>query len=94
MQMRFEVGEEERHSVVFSFDKFWGGLSITVDGMPVRQELRLLSFKLVKRWEFSVGQQERHAVVIEKERKLLFAGFRPQVCRAFVDGRQVAEAVA
>jgi hypothetical protein len=25
---------------------------------------------------------------------VFFAGFRPQICRAYVDGRQVAEAVA
>jgi hypothetical protein len=94
MQMRFEVGDQERHVVVFSFDKFWGGLSIKVDGQPVKQELQLASLRLVKRWEFSVGQQEQHAVMIEKERKALFAGFRPQICRAYVDGQQVAEATA
>ena len=94
MRMEFGVGEQERHVVVFSFNKFWGGLSIKVDGSPVTRELRLASLNLVRRWEFTVGVAERHTVVIEKERKALFAGFRPQICRAYVDGRQVAEAVA
>ncbi|MFG1840232.1 hypothetical protein ACGFH8_17495 [Micromonospora sp. NPDC049175] len=48
--------------VTFSFSKFWGSLSV----------------ELVKRYEFVVGQEERHSVLIEKQRNLLFAGFRPQ----------------
>ncbi|NYH40502.1 hypothetical protein HNR22_000229 [Micromonospora jinlongensis] len=34
------------------------------------------------------------AGLIEKDRKLLFAGFRPQRVRAYVDGRLVAEGSA
>ena len=30
-------------------------------------------------------------MIVEKERKLLFAGFRKQPCRAYVDGQLVAE---
>ncbi|MFI6265285.1 hypothetical protein [Micromonospora sp. NPDC051006] len=91
MKFSFEVGVEERHQVTFSFDKVWGGLSITVDGQPVHRELRVLSVELVKRYQFTVGVQERHDVLIEKERKLMFAGFRPQQYRAYVDGQLVAE---
>lgn len=80
--------------MTFSFSKFWGGLSILVDGQPVLQELRVLSVELVKRYEFVVGQEERHSVLIEKERKLLFAGFRAQQIRAYVDGHLVAEHAA
>ncbi|GAB3938896.1 hypothetical protein [Micromonospora vulcania] len=94
MRFTFDVGVRERHEVTFSFDKFWGGLSILVNGQPVRQELRVLSVELVKRYEFVVGQEERHAVLVEKERKLLFAGFRPQQVRAYVDGQLVAEHTA
>ncbi|WP_255544533.1 hypothetical protein [Micromonospora sp. ATA51] len=32
MKFSFDVGIQERHQVTFSFDQFWGGLSITVDG--------------------------------------------------------------
>jgi hypothetical protein len=80
--------------VVFSFNKVWGNLSITVDGVPIRNELQMFSVSLVRRYQFPVGRQERHEVVIEKHRELLFAGFRPQLCRAFVDGHLVAEATA
>jgi hypothetical protein len=94
MQFQFEVGEQERHEVTFSFDKFWGKLVISVDGVPITREVRLISVSLVKSYEFVIGTQERHTVRIDKERKLLFAGFRPQICRAYVNGQLVAEAVA
>ncbi|MFF0123824.1 hypothetical protein ACFYP7_31600 [Micromonospora arida] len=94
MKFKFDVGVQERYEVTFSFSKVWGGLSILVDGQPVRQELRVLSVELVKRYEFVVGQEERHSVLIEKERKQLFAGFRPQQIRAYVDGHLVAEHTA
>ena len=41
-----------------------------------------------------VGRQEQHQVRIEKHRKQLLAGFRPQPVYAYVDGQLVAEAVA
>ena len=80
--------------MTFFFDKIWGRLSIAVDGQPVHRELRVASVDLVKRYQFTVGAEERHEVLIEKERKLLFAGFRPQRCRAYVDGQLVAEHTA
>lgn len=91
VQLAFDVGVDERHHLTFSFDKVWGRLRIEVDGRPVHRELRVLSVNLVKRYEFTVGVHERHAVVIDKERKALLAGFRPQICRAYVDGHLVAE---
>jgi hypothetical protein len=94
MQLTFDVGTQETHRVIFSFDKFTGRLTITVDGVPVTRELHMLSASLVKRYQFAVGVNERHDIVIEKHRKLLFAGFRPQLCRAFVDGQLVAEGTA
>ena len=92
--MSFEVGVSERHAVVFSFDKFWGRLSITVDGVDVVNTVRLASFDLVKSWDFVVGVQEQHVVHVEKHRKALLAGFRPQPVYAYVDGVLVAQAVA
>jgi len=92
--MSFEVGVSERHGVVFSFNKFWGGLSITVDGVNVVSTVQFVSFDLVKSWDFVVGWQERHLVHIEKHREVLFAGFRPQPVYAYVDGQPVAQAVA
>lgn len=94
MELTFECGTTERHQIRFSFNKFWGGLSITVDGTDIVRQVRLVSVSLVKTYEFVVGHQERHAVKIEKHRKLLFAGFRPQRVLAYVDGQLVAEGVA
>jgi hypothetical protein len=92
--LTFDVGVAERHHVRFSFNKFWGGLSIKVDGLDIVKTVRLASVDLVKRWDFVVGAQEQHHVRIEKHRQVLFAGFRPQPVYAYVDGQLVAEGVA
>jgi len=94
MQLAFNVGSAELHHVTFNFDKFWGGLSIEVDGTRVVGDLRLFSVNLVKTYEFTVGTAERHTVRIDKHRAVFFAGFRPQPVRAYVDGQLVAESVA
>lgn len=94
MIMTFVVGQQEQHTVVFSFDKFWGRLTITVDGQSVVDTVRLLSVNTVKTWEFEVGANERHTVRIDKHRAVLFAGFRPQPVYAYVDGVLVAQSVA
>jgi len=80
--------------VVFRFDTFWGNLSITVDGRPVVQDLRLFSVELMKTYRFSVGAEELHEVRIEKDRHALLAGARPQPVRAYVDDVLTAEGVA
>ncbi len=94
MKLRFVVGQAEPHDLTFRFNKFWGNLSIAVDGDVVRRDFRLFSVRLVKRYELSVGNAERHQVVIEKHRELVLAGLRPQPVRAFVDGQLVAEGIA
>ena len=43
MQLEFEVGQQEKHRVHFSFNKFWGNLAVTVDGSPVVRDLRTFS---------------------------------------------------
>jgi hypothetical protein len=88
-QLEFEVGQEERHRVVFSFDRFSGSTKIRVDGALVDSERAMFSVQLTKRYEFGVGQAEKHAVVIEKTRKQLLAGFRPSTYNVFVDGKLV-----
>ena len=91
LDFEFDVGEAERHRVHFLFDQFWGSVTITVDGRRVIRDHRLFSLGTTKRYRFTVGDQERHDVVIEKTRPVVAAGFRPQVARVFVDGRQVGE---
>lgn len=85
LELAFHVGQREQHRVVFRFNKFWGNLSITVDGDPVVRDLRMFSVKLMKTYRFSVGAAEVHDVRIEKDRKLLLAGGRAQPVRAYVD---------
>lgn len=92
--MSFEVGDTESHQVLFSFNKFWGNLSISVDGTGIVRTVRLPSLGLVKAWEFDVGVNEQHHVRIEKHRQRFFAGFRPQPVHAYVDGHLVAQGVA
>jgi len=88
------VGVNEQHWVQVYFDKFWGGFRITVDGLEAFSETQVLDFKTVRRYVIPVGFAERHEVVIEKERAVFLAGFRPQQVRGFVDGVLVATGVA
>ena len=90
MQLTFTVGQFEPHVVVFSWDQFWGRLTITVDGRSVVDTVRIFSLSRVKVYEFWVGTGERHHVRIEKHREVFFAGFRPQPVLAYVDGSLVA----
>jgi len=92
--MSFVVGVQEQHDVVFSFDKVWGRLTITVDGQSVVDTVRFASLSTVKTWEFEVGVNEQHVVRIEKHRPVLFAGFRPQPVYAYVDGQIAAQGAA
>lgn len=89
MQFSFNVGVNEKHRVDFSFDQFMGNLAILVDGQSAVEDFRIFSVSLTKRYEFTVGVQEQHAIVIEKKRKLLLAGLRPQQYRIFIDGQLV-----
>jgi hypothetical protein len=59
--------------------------------VPRQRDFRIASVRLVKRYELTVGDREAHSVVIEKERKLFFAGFRKQKYRVLIDGRLVQE---
>lgn len=94
VRLAFEVGEGEKHAVVFEFNKFWGSLRIAVDGEMLVRELRIFSASPRASWEFSVGTFEPHLVRIEKRRALVLAGARPQPVRAYVDGVLAAEGVA
>ena len=89
MKFSFMVGVQEQHRIDFSFDQFGGNLEILADGKPLVKDFRMLSVRLTKRYEFAVGVQEQHQIVIEKKRKLILAGFRPQQYRIFIDGQLV-----
>jgi hypothetical protein len=85
----FDVGHQERHRVEFSFNRWWGGLKIKVDGSVVASERLMFSFRLIRRYEFTVGQAEKHLVAIEKKRAALFGGILPSTYRVFIDGQHV-----
>ena len=89
--LAFTVGNEERHTVVCSFDQVWGWLTVTVDGAMVVKKLVTFTLRLVATFDFPVGHIEVHQVRIEKRRPLLVSFARPQPIRAFVDGVLVAE---
>jgi len=91
MQFSFEVGFEEKHVVSLSYNQMVGLLSISVDDREVIREQRHFSFSLIRTYELTVGTAERHIVRIEKERKRLLAGFRPQKYRVYVDGQLIRE---
>jgi hypothetical protein len=93
MRMSFDVGAQERHQVQVSFNKFWGAVSIKVDGRSVVRTIRIGSVGLVKHWDFTVGSGEQHNVRVEKHRERLFGAFRPQPFYAYVDGQLVAQDV-
>ena len=85
MQFHFIVGESEERTVQFSCNPFWGFLKIEVDGCVVQRDFQMFSFEVLKTYNFWVGEKEMHEITIEKERSLLFAGFRPQKYRVYID---------
>jgi hypothetical protein len=89
LDFEFEVGESERHNVVFQFDQMWGPLKISVDGKPVIRKLGMFTLRRTSRYEFSVGSSEPHKVRIERTRKALVGGFQAQECIAYVDGEEM-----
>ena len=67
-----------------------------VDGRKIAHQSPLslfthFSLRRMRRYEFIVGKTETHKVVVEKERPLLFAGFRAHTYRVFVDGQLIHE---
>jgi len=89
--MQFWVGVGEPHEVTFTYDKFWGKAKLLVDGQVFVSEAPQFSVSLTREWNAEVGVNERHEVRIVKTRKLMFAGFRPQLIQAFVDGQLVGQ---
>lgn len=85
MKFEFEVGEKEKHTVSFRFNKFWGGLKIKVDDRTRISDFRMFSMDLVETYRFSVGVQERYEVRIEKIRPQFFAGFRSNDYKVYLN---------
>ena len=94
MELGFDVGNAEKHRVVFRFNKFWGTVNLDVDDEPVVRDIRIFSISHTQKYVVSVGTAERHEIRIEKDHSVVFAGARRQTVRAYVDNILVAEAVA
>jgi hypothetical protein len=96
MRFTLEVGDNEKSRIEFSRNSFTGAMHTLVNGHKVAQQSLLspgthFNFDLKRTYEFAVGRLETHKVTLEQERPLLFAGFREQIYRVFVDGRLVHE---
>lgn len=92
MRIVFEVGVTERHQVEVSYDQVTGRWRILVDGHTALDRVRHRSLSLIETHVLTVGVGERHTLRVDKHRKLLFPGLRPQTIIAYVDDREVARA--
>jgi hypothetical protein len=91
MDLTFEVGEHERHSVQYHFNQSTGFGKISVDGKIVKRIFQMLSMSTISSCKFTVGKDEIHNVEIQRERKRAFGGFLPQIYRVLVDGKVTLE---
>jgi hypothetical protein len=89
MEFGFDVGEQERHHIEFSFDQTWGPLRIKVDGVTVVHRFLLLGIRRTRRYEFPVGNREKHTVLVEMQRQAVLGAFRPWTFRTSVDGQHL-----
>ena len=96
MKFTLEIGDKEKSHFEFSRNWITGSMRAFVDGRQVARQSPFsifthFSFRLRRRYEFMVGSEEKHKVVLEKQRPLLFVGFRSQMYRVFVDDKLVHE---
>ena len=92
MQFTAQIGSKPSQ-LVFYRSPWLGTMRILLDGHLVAERSPLafgthFTFQRLRRYEFHA---EAHDVVVEHERPLLFAGFRPQTFRVLVDGKVVHE---
>jgi hypothetical protein len=98
MTFTLEVGDKEKSQLTFSRSSWTGAMRTLVDGRTVARQSPFspfthFSLKLKRRFEFVAGKTEKHNVILEKDRPFLFAGFRSQIFRVFVDGKLVHEQI-
>jgi hypothetical protein len=90
VELRFDVGEVEKHQVRFVFDQTWGPVRIWVDDHLVVKGFEMFSLSTVRTYAFAVGTDERHQVEIVKTRRRWVGGLRKQSIVGRVDGNEVA----
>jgi hypothetical protein len=90
MKLTFDV---DGTAVEFARNCFTGRSTLTANGERTVLQSPLnpfthFSMQPRQRWQCTVNGK---AIVIEKQRPVLLAGFRPQTYRIFVDGNLVVE---
>lgn len=91
MKFSIDIGKNEKHSISYSFNKFWGNVSIKVNDKKIISDFRMFSTSLTNSYEFEIGIAEKHKIKIEKIRPLAFAGFRTNRYLVFLDGKFLKE---
>ena len=96
MKFTIEIGNAEKTRIEFSRSWFTGRMQTLADGQTVAEQSPFsisthFGLRLKRCYEFDVGKTEPHHVIIEKQRPLLVAGFRPHTYRVLVDGHLVHE---
>lgn len=69
MRFALEVGDQERHTIEFSFNQLFGRAVVKVDGREVFRKNRWFSEPIMDRYEIEIGA--RDCLRIEKERNQL-----------------------
>jgi hypothetical protein len=85
MKFALDIGQEEKHTVEFSFNQLLGRSAVKVDGYPIFRKARWFSEPLTDEYEFEIGRRNPVYLRIEKERKLLMSS----KYRVYVDNRLV-----
>ena len=79
MQFEIEIGEQEKHKIVFKHDRFHGTIGFHVDGKQVpavpSNSIPQSSFSLESVFAIFIGDREKHDVRVQVIRPLMLAGF-------------------
>lgn len=86
MKFTIIIGEQEKHTINYSFNKFWGFLKITVNGIRIIKDLRTYSLNLTTSYEFEVGVKEIYHVRIDKIRPRINGALRSNKYEVYVNG--------
>ena len=94
--MRFTVDVSSNSRIEVYRNPITGRLRILADGKVVAEQspfspFTQFSLTTLHRYAFTVGEAPQHSVVVERERPIFLAGFRPHTYRVFVDGQLVHE---
>jgi hypothetical protein len=89
VDVAFDVGSSEVHTVALSTGRFNGKVILRVNGEIAKQEKFRYLIPLHRRVEIQVGQQERHAVAVDVTFATWFRKFKQPKCTAYVDDKVV-----